>query len=222
MLNDFPATRPDLDLSAKVSEVHTGGGTPIPADGAVLVASGDRVPYLLSEAPLGQTLTVRLGLTPLWNDVTDALGGGPLLVSNGVPVFNALEYFSALDLAQRQPRSAVGQRADGSIVLVTVDGGRPGYSNGLTNFELAQTMVRLGAVTACGLGTGDSATMAFDGKLLNRPSGAHGEAGVSEALVDRLRRRLRSSPERACPVAQRRRRRRERAARLQGRQAVDA
>jgi hypothetical protein len=44
-------------------------------------------------------------------------------------------------------------------------------------------MARLGTVTACGLGTGDPATMAFDGTLLNRPSGEHGETSVSEALV---------------------------------------
>ena len=183
VLNNFPAAVPDVDLSAQVAVVHAGGGTPIPANGAVLVASGTQIPTLTEEAPVGQTVTVRLELTPLWNDVTDAIGGGPLLVSGGIPVFNALENFTAFDLARRQPRSAVGQRADGSIVLVTVDGGRPGYSNGLTNFELAQTMVRLGAVTACGLGTDTSATMAFDGQLLNRPSGPAGEASISDALV---------------------------------------
>ena len=183
VLNNFPPARPSVDLSATVAEVHSSGGTPIPANGAVLVASGDQIQYLTSEAPLGQTLTIRLALTPLWNDITDALGGGPILVSSGLPVFNALEYFTALDLARRQPRTAVGQKADGSIVLVTVDGGRPGYSNGLTNFELAQTMVRLGAVTACGLGTGVSSTMAFDGQLLNRPADPHGETTVSDALV---------------------------------------
>ncbi len=51
-----------------------------------------------------------------------------------------------------------------------MDGRQPGYSTGMTNFELAQTMVRLGAVTASALDAGGSTTMAFDGKLLNRPS----------------------------------------------------
>ena len=35
------------------------------------------------------------------------------------------------------PRTAVGQLADGRIVLVAVDGSRPGYSIGMTSFELA-------------------------------------------------------------------------------------
>ena len=70
----------------------------------------------------------------------------------------------------RQPRAAVGQLADGRVILVAVDGGRPGYSVGMTNYELAQTMAKLGAVTAAGLQYGKFVTAAFDGQLLNRPS----------------------------------------------------
>src|SRR3982751_3037556 len=44
-------------------------------------------------------------------------------------------------------------------------------------------MVRLGAVTASGLDAGGSTTMAFDGKLLNRPSDPGGERPVAEALT---------------------------------------
>ena len=72
--------------------------------------------------------------------------------------------------APRAPRSGVGQLADGRIILVAVDGRQPGYSVGMTNFELAQALVRLGAVTGMALDSGGSTTMAFDGTLLNRPS----------------------------------------------------
>ena len=48
----------------------------------------------------------------------------------------------------------------------------------MTNWELAQAMVRLGAVTASALDAGGSTTMAFDGKLLNRPSDPGGERSV--------------------------------------------
>ena len=51
----------------------------------------------------------------------------------------------------------------------------------MTNFELAQTLVRLGAVRAMALDGGGSTTMAFDGRLLNRPSGL--PRPVSNALV---------------------------------------
>jgi hypothetical protein len=56
------------------------------------------------------------------------------------------------------------------MILVTVDGRRPGYSVGMTNFELALFLTRLGAWTAAGLDGGGSATMAFEGSVLNRPS----------------------------------------------------
>ncbi len=65
----------------------------------------------------------------------------------------------------------MGQLADGRIVLVVVDGRRRGYSSGMTNFELALTLVRLGAITGAALDGGGSSTMAFDGQLLNVPSG---------------------------------------------------
>jgi hypothetical protein len=44
-------------------------------------------------------------------------------------------------------------------------------------------MVRLGAVTASALDAGGSTTMAFDGKLLNRPSDPGGERSVAESLA---------------------------------------
>jgi hypothetical protein len=52
----------------------------------------------------------------------------------------------------------------------------------MTNWELAQAMVRLGVVTGSALDAGGSTTMAFDGKLLNRPSDPGGERSVAESL----------------------------------------
>ena len=124
----------------------------------------------------------RLGLQPTWDGVTGALGGGPVLVRNGKAVFRSLEDFTNDQVGARTARAAVGQLADGRIVLVAVDGGRPGYSAGLTSFELAQALVRLGAVTAAGVDPGDSVTAAFDGRLLNRPSGRT-ERAVKEGLL---------------------------------------
>ena len=54
--------------------------------------------------------------------------------------------------------------------MVVVDGRQAGYSVGMTTFEMALTMVRLGAVRAMQLDGGGSSTLAFDGKVLNRPS----------------------------------------------------
>jgi hypothetical protein len=128
-------------------------------------------------------VTILLTLTPPWTNVPQALGGGPLIVRDGKPVYRAFETFTPEQLAYRSARAGVGQTADGRIVLVVADGRQPGYSAGLTNFELALTMMRLGCVTASALDWGGSATMAFDGKLLNRPSNRGGERAVADALA---------------------------------------
>ncbi|TML44006.1 MAG: hypothetical protein E6G19_10710 [Actinobacteria bacterium] len=179
----FPALTPGSDLSGPVVQFTQGGNTPIPAGGAVLSATGGSAQKLDAEAPPGARVAIRFVLSSGWADDADALGGGPLLVRNGKAVFRAFEDFSATVLAPRLARSAVGQRRDGSIVLVAVDGGQVGYSVGLTNYELAQELVRLGCVTGSGLEPGNSTTMAFDGQLLNRPSDPTGERAISEALL---------------------------------------
>src|SRR5262249_20312823 len=71
---------------------------------------------------------------------------------------------------------------DGRIILVAADGGQPGFSIGLSTFELAQAMARLGAVTAGAVDSGSSVSLAFDGTLLDRPAVPDG-APVKEALV---------------------------------------
>jgi hypothetical protein len=185
VLQPFPPAVPDADLTASVTQVHTGGGIAIPKNGAVLLARGSQVAKLQSEAPLGQPTLTHLILQPDWPaaGITDALGGGPVIVRNGKAVWTAGEDFLPTQLGPRNPRTAVGQRRDGKIVLLAVDGRRAGYSVGMTNWELAQAMLRLGCVSASALDAGGSTTMAFDGKLLNRPSDPGGERPVAESLA---------------------------------------
>jgi hypothetical protein len=101
-------------------------------------------------------------------------------VHGGKAIFRPNELFTTTQLFTRTARSAVGMTADGRLLFVTADGGRQGYSLGVTNFELGLALQRLGAVEACALGTGGSAALAFDGKLLSRPSG---DGSVADALV---------------------------------------
>lgn len=185
VLQPFPPAIPGTDLTGVVTATHSGGGLPIPTGGAVLLARGSQVAKLQAEATIGTSVVSRLILSPDWlaSGVTDALGGGPVIVRNGKAVWTAGEDFLPTQLGPRNPRTAVGQRRDGKIVLLAVDGRRRGYSVGVTNWELAQAMVRLGCVTASALDAGGSTTMAFDGKLLNRPSDPGGERSVAESLA---------------------------------------
>ncbi len=177
----FPHARPNAELAATVNGASTNGGTPIPAGGAVLVARGTAAAFMQKEAPPGQPVRIRLILKPAWASVVDALGGGPALVRNGRPIFRATEQFTPDQLLARTARSAVGQLPDGRILLVTVDGSQPGWSMGMTNFELALELAELGAVSAVALDGGASSAMAFDGKLLSRS--ARTERPIGDALV---------------------------------------
>ena len=182
VIGSLPPTVPNRIVSGVVSQAVPQGGIPIPPGGAVLVARGNQAPHLSAEAPAGTTVEIRLTLTPDWSAMKGAIGGGPLLVAAGKPVFRAKESFGDSVLNTRTARSAVAQLSDGRVLLVTVEGGSLAYSAGMTNYELAIALAHLGAVTAMGLGSGAPAAMAFDGSLLTRPSGA-GEEQLSDALV---------------------------------------
>jgi hypothetical protein len=182
VLANVPPLVPGQDLAPIAVRVRRGGGTPIPAGGAVLQARGrDWITPLVRRARPGRTVVLRIDLRRWWSDVGDALGGGPLLVRDGVPVFSSGEDFSSYQLDERHPRTAVGQLADGRIILVAFDG-RIWFSTGLRMSELAAEMARLGAVTAMALDGGGSTTIAFDGRVLNRPSDGS-ERPVANALM---------------------------------------
>jgi hypothetical protein len=182
VLSPFPAALPNADLSASVVDVVANAPVRIAPGTAVLVARGNAAAKLMTEATLGTTVTVRLVLQPAWETGVDAIGGGPVIVRDGAPVFRANEAFTSYQLVPRHPRTAVGQTADGRIILVVVDGRRNGYSVGMTTFEMAQTMARLGAVRAMQLDSGGSSTLAFDGTVLNRPSDGR-ERPIPSALM---------------------------------------
>ena len=183
VLGPFPPATPRRDLSGVVQSVFTDSSVDVPADGAVLVARGSAARTLHDQAVVGSPLTVRIPLADDWTAVTDAVSSGPTLVKNGRPIFNAGEALTGAQLHGRNPRTAIGQRTDGSIVMLAVDGRQRGWSIGITNWDLAQTLVRYGCVTGFALDSGGSTTVAFDGHVLNRPSDPQGERPVGEALV---------------------------------------
>jgi hypothetical protein len=182
VLGTFPPAQLGVPLDGTVTQVATSGQTKIPPGGAVLVARGTQsIAELKAEAPVGQQVEALLSLSPDWSGLAAAIGGGPLLVQNGKPVFQAGESFVSRQLSGRQARGAIGQLADGRILLVAVEGTKPAYSIGMSNYELAVELSRLGARTAFGLGAGSASGLAFDGQLLTRPS-----TGVTPKVSDAL------------------------------------
>ena len=85
---------------------------------------------------------------------------GPVLIRDGVP---ADPETLRSDL---NPRSAIGQREDGAILLLVVDG-RQVVSMGATVSDMAGVMQDFGAVNACNLDGGTSALLWYKGEYLN-------------------------------------------------------
>lgn len=154
---------------------------------APLAPNGGVVLSALPGSPEAETLRalqagepVRVGWSFGWRGVLDALGGTPLLVRDGRRV---VEPCSA-SLCRRHPRTGVGVRADGRLLLVVVDGRRPGYSVGMTLVEFAELFRWLGAVDALNLDGGGSSTMVVRGDVKNRPCcDRSGERRVVNALL---------------------------------------
>lgn len=163
----------------KVISRPGGGGTPIPADGFVLVASGGARPYL-EKVALGEGAS--LNITPIgWPRITTALGGGPRLIRNG-KVDIRDENFRSDVTSGTGPRTAFGVDRQGRYIILVADGRQKFYSTGLTLSELAASMQKMGAVEAMNLDGGGSTAMAVRGRIVNRPSDGT-ERSVSNALL---------------------------------------
>lgn len=119
----------------------------VPA-GKILLHSEDAYAPMLSDLRPGDTLTLEISSAEGWETVDSALSILYPLVTDGVAE-RGLEKTAA-------PRSAIGVRADGTLVFYTIDGRQSGYSIGLGMDALAQRMLELGCVQAGCLDGGGS------------------------------------------------------------------
>ncbi len=107
---------------------------------------------------------------------------GPDLLDDGKPIEDFKE-LTSLYLRQLQPRCAIGMIEPYHYVFVVVDGRAPDYSQGVTMEELSLIMYNLGCIEAYNLDGGGSATMVFNGELVNRPQGRYHERKIADAII---------------------------------------
>jgi hypothetical protein len=120
-----------------------------------------------------------------WKKYT-AVGGGPVLVQNGIArvTFREEQMFSDAD-SSRHPRTAMGYTADNRLIILAVEGRNPGTAIGATLQELANIMVSLGCVEALNLDGGGSSCLLVNGKETIRPSDKEGQRAVPAVLIVR-------------------------------------
>ena len=82
------------------------------------------------------------------------------------------------------PRTAIGQTAQGHVLLVVVDGRQKG-SIGATFEDLQTILFANGAVNAINLDGGSSSTMVFQGRVINNPPDGEKERLLPNAILFR-------------------------------------
>ena len=85
-------------------------------------------------------------------------------------------------ISSRHPRTALAVKRDGTILLITVDGRKSGYSVGMTLREWSLMLKKIGAIDAINFDGGGSTTMYVDGHIVNYTSDGH-QRPISTALL---------------------------------------
>ncbi len=122
-------------------------------NGCVVANADSRRPFFgvkRDGSPVIASLADDSGLLP---ELREAVAGLQRLIRDGEPCeWGPLEPFAFV----RHPRTAVGLREDGTVLLLVVDGRIPDYSNGATLVDLIRMLLSLGAVQAVNLDGGGS------------------------------------------------------------------
>ncbi len=116
------------------------------------------------------------GQQALDRGLRDAISFGPVFIVNG----------NLVDITGNggglNPRTVIGQRADGAVLLLVIDG-RQASSLGASYKDCAQIMLEYGAVNAANLDGGSSSMMMYNGEILNVSSSLYGSRRLPDAIV---------------------------------------
>ena len=186
-----PGTRitDQIEKEGAIAAVNAGAffdnGTSSPSVGSVpegLVISGGKVVWNSGKAPeegfvgfnKDNVLVVAHSMTAdkaMDMGIRDGCCFGPVLLMDGQineKVYNANSGYN--------PRTAIGQRADGAVILLCIDGRQAGSLGG-TYADIINIMVEFDAVNACNLDGGSSTVMLYRDNY-----GRYGDAGQVQMI----------------------------------------
>ncbi len=109
-------------------------------------------------------------------NIRDACSFGPVFIVNGK---RAESIGSGGGL---NPRTCIGQTADGSVLLLTIDG-RQATSIGATYEDCINILEEYGAVNAANLDGGSSTVMYYNGEVINVSASVYGPRKLPTAFV---------------------------------------
>lgn len=112
--------------------------------------------------------------------IEDAVDFGPFLIVNGKRSIARGNGGYGLS-----SRTAIGQRQDGIVLFIVIDGRQPGYSLGINMSELTDIFVRYRAYNAVNLDGGASSSLVENGKIISKPCAYSdtGERWIASAWI---------------------------------------
>lgn len=108
--------------------------------------------------------------------VRDAVTFGPIFIVNFVPI-EITGVGGGLN-----PRTVIGQRADGAVLLLTIDG-RQTTSLGASYKDCIDIMTKYGAMNAANLDGGSSTVMVYEDEIINNVVSIKGDRRVPTAWI---------------------------------------
>ena len=130
----------------------------------------------------GKPTNINHNFSEFWN-VKEALHAGPVLINNGrIKVSSEQEVFFNTPVDGVQPRSAIGYKKNGDVIMMVVDG-RQVDSRGVYLQELAMLMKQFDCVEALNLDGGGSSSLVVNGNLINSPIGLKSEREVMSFIA---------------------------------------
>ncbi|MCY9663779.1 phosphodiester glycosidase family protein [Paenibacillus alginolyticus] len=109
--------------------------------------------------------------------VTDAVSFYPRVIANGKPLITSGDGGWG-----RAPRTAVGQKADGTVIFIVIDG-RQTHSVGATLKEVQDLFLADDVINAGFLDGGASSEMVYNDELITKPSSRYGERRLPSAFL---------------------------------------
>lgn len=106
-----------------------------------------------------------------------AVSFGPIIIMNGQPTIRSGDGGWGI-----QPRTVIGQRKDGAVLMLVIDG-RQANSLGATLKNVQDILLQYDCYNAFNLDGGASSTMVYNKKLVNKPSDIMGERYVPTAFI---------------------------------------
>lgn len=152
--------------------------TPVIMNQKMLYGNPNNVMSLIGLSKEGELILGKYNYNEaIEHGIESAVDFGPFIIVNGN---NQIKTSNAGGL---QPRMCIGQKKDGTFVFVCIDGRQPGYSLGATLLEVQNIFNKYDVYNAANLDGGSSATMYYDGKLVNKASTPAGERYLPNAII---------------------------------------